>query len=149
MKNLDQARARSAWTQVTEFRTQHPKDFKGYRSLARNFPSMVQSMGIGQSVAFLMSKKKEESHKAYLLHMTGWLHTCGNIPWSPAPAHVASPGGDSLMNTLIGQMQPEAWWFADREAIQYAVWMKRFAEALADPENRGDAASSTHVAAGG
>lgn len=125
---LDQKRAKKAWNALKGNVT------KEYHSLARNFPSMIQSMGIGQSVAFLMAKDKTE-HKLYLKHVTTWLvfDDDNSVPWT------TPRGSDNDPHRLIQRLLDEdsyVWWHAEREAIEYAIWLKRFAEALYQPLDR-------------
>lgn len=123
--SLDRERAAKAWASVSAVGA--PRD--RYRSLARNLPAMIQSTGLGQCVAFLMALEGREREEAELLlrHLSDWLQDekCP-IPWS------TQTHNPSLMERLTAE-GPEVWWYAEREAIEFAVWLKRFAEASARP----------------
>ena len=42
--------------------------------------------------------------------------------------HEYERGHDRLLRRLLNE-NPEVWWHIDKEAIQFAIWLKRFAEA--------------------
>lgn len=125
--SLERERAKLAWNQVKQL--EKPEPLKSYHSLVRGFPAMMQSMGIGQAVAFLMAKSgKEEAHKKLLMHLNQWaFHERGPIPWSSL---VPASGNDRLLQQLMIE-EPEIWWLADREVVAFSVWLKRLAESLA------------------
>jgi len=137
MKSLEQERASLAWEQVKQVASGGQLD--GYRSLVREFPAMVQSMGLGQSVAFLMAKG-EGSHRELLNHLSEWLLDKSPVPWTAVASE--GDGANRLIERLL-QQTPPVWWAAEREAIEFAIWLKRFAEALyesqkAKPASQGE-----------
>ncbi len=120
-QSLDQKRAQLAAKRVAL----RPSD--KYRSIVRNFPSMVQSMGIGQAVAFLMAKKADAGHRDLLHHITAWLFTENSVPWDTT-TQAGTDEDDKLLNRLLTQ-KSHVWWVAEREAIEFGVWLKRLTEA--------------------
>ncbi len=125
--SLDRERAATAWAQV---KAVGEGVIGKYHSLARNFPTMVQSMGIGQTVGFLMARKeREEAAELLLSHVTAWLTDAKSpVPWSRTD--------QELIDRLVKE-SPQVWWSVEREAIEFGVWLKRFAEARV-PRRRGD-----------
>ena len=139
--SLEQKRAALAWQFVSPLAQANKARLrKGYYSLIRNFPSMVQSMGIGQALAFLMSRAQdEEAHHTLLDHLTEWLwHNDSPVPWTTTASRYTDMK-NKLMSRLLDESAPEIWWFAEEEAIAFSLWLKRFAEAITPPaERQGD-----------
>ncbi|HXG36040.1 MAG TPA: type III-B CRISPR module-associated protein Cmr5, partial [Dehalococcoidia bacterium] len=83
-KTLEQQRARRAWDCVQEV-TNQPQDFKKkYSSLARKVPMLVLTNGLGQTLAFLLSKAKRhepenkrsveaKAHDLLFTHLSNWV----------------------------------------------------------------------------
>ena len=136
--SLEQKRAATAWNFVSPLENQ-ARLRKGYYSLIRRLPSMVQSMGIGQALAFVMSRAhEEEAHRALRDHLTAWLMDANSpVPWTCAAPY--SQPESSLMERLLAENDPEVWWFAEEEAIAFSLWLKRFTEAITPPEERQEA----------
>ena len=136
--SLDQSRARFAWQCVRPLKDgkAESKSGKGglreeYHSVVRSCPSMLQSAGIGQSVAFLMAKAadKKSGHAELLRQLTEWLLRNNNtVPWSDSkkPADVTA----ELLERLLDEQDPAVWWRADEEAIEFSLWLKRFSESI-------------------
>jgi CRISPR type III-B/RAMP module-associated protein Cmr5 len=132
MISIEKERAALAWKAVKALPANVLSE---YRALARNFPSMVQSMGLAQTLAFLMSRasdKKNEQHIKLRDHLTDWLfHDNSTVPWK-TKIDSRWPTGSKLLERLLAEDDPLVWWHADQEAIEYGIWLKRFAEALAE-----------------
>ncbi len=127
-ESLDQKRAELAEQKVPSSPSEK------YRSIVRNFPAMVQSMGIGQAIAFLMAKKDDKGHQDLLHHITEWLFRDNAVPWtSPAPATATED--DKLLKRLLLH-DSAVWWAAEREAIEFSIWLKRFTEARTPPKTK-------------
>jgi CRISPR type III-B/RAMP module-associated protein Cmr5 len=92
---------------------------------------MIQSLGTGQAAAFLKSKDKPHA-KSALAHLTEWL--CG--PDSPVSDLRSEQKQPDLMDLLVNN-DASVWRRVDDEAIEFAIWMKRFAEAkIRSPKRR-------------
>jgi len=126
-ESLDQKRA-----QLAEQKVKTPPSEK-YRSIVRNFPAMVQSMGIGQAIAFLMAKKEDEGHRELLNHITEWLFKENAVPWKSDPPPNAKEE-EKLLQRLLAH-ESKVWWVAEREAVEFSIWLKRFAEARTPPKS--------------
>lgn len=88
---------------------------KSFKQTEANFlkglPSMIMQNGLGQTVAFLKTKKEH----LYIVE-----------------AFTALFNGGDLMATIIRLDDIEKYLIMQREAIDYAGWLKKFAHALAD-----------------
>jgi CRISPR type III-B/RAMP module-associated protein Cmr5 len=103
-----------------------------YYSLIRGFPALVQSVGIAQALAFVMSKAADEQAPRQLRdHLTGWLFSphCP-VPWSHPVQNYQGDREGGLMRRLLDETDPEVWWYAEEEAVAFSIWLKRFAEAI-------------------
>ncbi|BCX02771.1 MAG: hypothetical protein KatS3mg053_0709 [Candidatus Roseilinea sp.] len=112
-QSLEQQRAAAAWRAVQDVPVSNGKEFK---SVATGLPADIQSSGLGQTMAFLRAKGKEE-HKAVFNAVTGWIKQRLNIT-----------DGD-FMEWLMTKASTEQYRYATSEAIALAIWIKRFAEA--------------------
>ncbi len=113
---------------------------KKYYSLIRGFPSMVQSVGIAQALAFVMAKAGDtegEAHRRLRDQLSKWLF-CPDcpIPWTTQPSEYEDDASCGLMRRLLAEQDPEVWWYAEEEAIAFSIWLKRFAEAITPAEER-------------
>jgi CRISPR-associated protein Cmr5 len=140
MESLEQKRASLAWQRVNA--VVQAGRLENYRSLVREFPTMVQSMGLGQSVAFLMAKGKDE-HSDLLEHMTEWVLEKSPVPWKSVQSQPQNRA-QKLMVYLL-EHEPPVWWAAEREAIEFAIWLKRFAEALYESQKAAPAQGQAEV----
>jgi CRISPR-associated protein Cmr5 len=120
-KTLDQQRAKRAWEDIQGV-TNRAEDFKKkYGSLARKVPMLVLTNGLGQTLAFLRSKGKDDQsdeHNVLCRHLSAW--TLSQI----APN---AKDGD-LLKWLLDN-DSAAYRRATTEALAYLLWLKRFAEA--------------------
>jgi len=99
----------------------------GYTAVAQELPSRIQRSGIGQTVAFLMVKKAraktpEKCPEGLVLRdLEQWLVQRRQVFRCSADG--------SLMDRLLAEPR-RGWLRAEREGLEIAVWLKRFAEAL-------------------
>lgn len=107
----DQARASAAWRALDQVTTNQEE----YGSLARRLPALIQTNGLGQTLAFLRSKDKPHFQQIYQ-HVSVWVlqHVSGQ--------------GDDLLEWIIGASS-NSYRRAAVEAAAYALWLRRFAEA--------------------
>lgn len=102
-------------------------EFRGkYGTLARKAPALITSMGLGQTLAFLRAKGKNDGwdeHTILSRHISGWV--VGQI----------GKTGDLL--DVVRQESSEVYRQATAEALAFLGWLKRFAEAEL-PEAEGD-----------
>lgn len=129
LRTLEQQRAGQAWNCVSEVKN---RDFEGrYSALARSFPALVLTNGLGQALAFLRAKKKSH-HKVYYEHVSHW---------TTKQIYGLAQGDENLLERLIGaesgcQSNSTTYRRATSEALSFMSWLKRFAEAeLKKPED--------------
>jgi CRISPR-associated protein Cmr5 len=122
-KTLEQQRATRAWECVGEV-TSKSQDFKKkYGSLARKVPTLILTNGLGQTLAFLKAKGKNDpadEHTVLFRHLSRWVLS-QVAPSSPAT------NGDLLQWVL--QNDSASYRRATVEALAFLTWLKRFAEA--------------------
>ena len=130
-KNLEQKRARWAWDCIQEV-TNKPQEFKKkYSSLARKVPMLVLTNGLGQTLAFLLSKAKRhepenkrsveaKAHDLLFTHLSNW------VLEQVAPG--TGTGNQDLLQWVLAN-DSVAYRRATKEALAFLNWLKRFAEA--------------------
>lgn len=116
-QTLEQQRAASAWTDVSNVPEGEKSD---YKTRAKNLPAMIQINGLGSTMAFLLSKPKKKAYKRIYDHLSNWLKL--QMPYQ---------GG--LMQ-LIRDEDMNLYRRATAEAIEYGIWLKRYVEAWEDVE---------------
>src|SRR5437016_1764005 len=129
----EQQRAKAAWKAVSEIKGKNKETKEGYSTQAKNFPMMTMTNGLGQSLAFLRAKDKAEHNKAFYQHVSAWVTS--QIP----------NAGDDLLHYLLNH-DSNAYRRATTEALTFAVWLKRFAEAELDEKKVSQPASRTESA---
>jgi len=96
---------------------------KGYSSLARKVPMLVLTNGLGQTLAFLKAKGKNDpadEHTVLFSHLSKWVLD------QVAPG--MSSGNDDLLQWVL-RNDSAAYRRATTEALAFLNWLKRFAEA--------------------
>lgn len=114
-QTLQQKRAAHAWGCIEQVPTGIQKK---YGSLVRGLPALVQSDGLGQTLAFLIAKasgKQDKEHMVAYKHIEGWVR------------QELGAQGDFL-GWLLEQSTFE-YRRATAETLAYLSWLKRFAEA--------------------
>lgn len=103
------------------------KGFDDYETVARKFPALIHTCGLAQSVAFYQSKRKKEKP-------TGG----AECEYLADLAAVLSAGGHTELTTgesLAGHTRNASisiYLRLSRDAIEAAIWLKRYAEALGE-----------------
>lgn len=121
-RTVEQLRAAAALEAITEAKTLSKAG--EYSSYARRAGALIQTQGLGQTLAFWRSKGwdkgKPKTNDAYAMlyqHMDNWLRK-----------QVASKGAD-ILNWITKEASTEEYRRATAEAQAYLIWLKRFAEA--------------------
>jgi CRISPR-associated protein Cmr5 len=112
-RSLEQRRAQAAWETVQKVDQNKGKEFK---SVATSLPADIQANGFGQTMAFLRAKGKDE-HNITFDAVADWVRQRLNIT------------NEDFMSWLMTKATTEQYRQATAEAIAFAIWMKRFAEA--------------------
>ena len=124
----EQERAKKAWELVNEI----PKTvIKKYASLAKSAPVIILTNGLGQTLAFFISKSNGRNEYNLLYnHLNKWLDD--NIPWTPNEDR-----GDDLIDKVINE-KSQIFRMATEEALAFLSWVKRFATSLSPDEKEED-----------
>ncbi len=128
-QTLDQKRAKQAWDDIQSVINRSDEFKKKYGSLARKVPMLVLTNGLGQTLAFLVSKAKlkeapqkrgadAQASGEVFKHLSVW--TMSQL----AP----SAGNQDLLRWVLNN-DSAAYRRATVEALAYLMWLKRFAEA--------------------
>lgn len=113
----EQQRAARAWKNITDVPGQ--TDETKYGSLARRFPALLQTNGLGQTLAFLRAKAgQDESDHHHVLY---------NQASTWVMEHMTGSQGD-LLEWILSESS-DAYRRATTEAIAFSIWLRRFAEA--------------------
>lgn len=113
----EQERAKSAWENVARVSARQGKE---YGSLARSLSAMIQTNGLGQTLAFLKAKagnNQDAPHALLCDHLSGWVYK-----------QLTRNEGTDLLKWIITQ-NSDAYRRATVEALAYAIWLRRFSEA--------------------
>jgi CRISPR-associated protein Cmr5 len=123
-KTIEQKRASTAWDNIQEVKNE--KFEAKYSGWAKKFPALVLTNGLGQALAFLRAKNKDE-HRALYTHFSRWV-----------TSQIYRKSDDELLEHLIGPHSNSGdYRRATTEALAFAAWLKRFAEAeLKSEEDR-------------
>ncbi len=114
-QTTEQKRAAAAWGAIGSVEDRGAQ--KKYATWVRRLPALVQSNGLGSTMAFLLSKAKgDESTGEGLLysHVSSWVCAC--LGWQ-----------GELMD-LIRQGDTGTYRRATTETIVYATWLKRYVD---------------------
>jgi len=108
----DQSRAAQAWQDIGQVRTTSQAE---YGSLARKLPALIQVNGLAQTLAFLRSKPDKDHFKLIYRHLDLWVGS-----------HIGAEG--DLLEWIVAQNSAQ-YRRATTEALAFAMWLRRFAEA--------------------
>jgi CRISPR-associated protein Cmr5 len=118
-QTLQQKRAAHAWKCIEKVQAGIQKK---YGSLVRGLPALIQSDGLGQTLAFLKAKDKNKGNTEHIEAYT-------NISnWISIEFGVTYKQGETLLEWLLTQETP-MYRRVTAEALAYLNWLKRFAEA--------------------
>lgn len=112
--------AKLAWDCVAQ--VPQKTDPAQYATVARKLPAMLQTNGLGQTLAFLQAKSKDSkgnwTHHHYVyVHLSRWLTKQLDLPKDKDVCH------------WVLEQRSATYRWATVEAMAYATWLRRFAEA--------------------
>lgn len=116
----EQERAKMAWELANDVPNHLIDD---YSSLVKSVPVMILTNGLGQTLAFIISKSKSKEYSLLYGHLNKWLAI--NVPWTQ---------NEDISNDLIELVineKSQGYRMATEEALAFLAWVKRFATALA------------------
>jgi len=122
LKSLEQERARYAWDCINEVIAQ--KNIEGkYSSYVKRAPTLIQTNGLGNTLAFYSSKKKDEpAYRLLYQHIDCWFKKKGHSDQDIFEWIISED--TSSLNTFQ----------VTKEILALLNWMKRFAEAKLEGE---------------
>lgn len=116
-RTIEQERAQQAWEAIRSVRGTGKENDYGTR--AKNLPSMIQTNGLGATLAFLRAKAGTDHAAAdYRLYE----HIATRIVY-----YLEYTAGDVMH--LIREADTDTYRRATAEAIAFSIWLKRYVEA--------------------
>lgn len=135
INDVQDERAQWAWKQVA-VAADLPKISARYGTLTRKLPSYLQVNGLGQTLAFLYSKRRDTKGRTgdgLLLVQLG-LRLAKEVSGSRSLTEAeVDPDPAPVMAWLVG-LTPDGYRRASHEARCVAEWLKRFAEGRLEEE---------------
>ncbi len=105
---------------VVEFMIKLKKD---YRSYVKKLPQMILSNGLGQSMAFVFSKKKEGNAYAFIYQqISEYLNSNNTI-------RISKDKDKDLLEWIIS-LDSHNYRYATEEVLAFLNWLRRFAEGM-------------------
>lgn len=120
IESKEQERAKKAWDLVNSVPN---TTIDSYASLVKSAPVMILTNGLGQTLAFIISKSKTREYNLLYHHLTVWLSD--NVVWTQN-----EDISDNLIERVIHE-KSQGYRMATEEALAFLAWVKRFATALA------------------
>lgn len=108
----EQERAKQAWENIKEVKKGFASE---YKALVSSAPADIQTNGLGQTVAFWLSKPKSDAHKVLYCHLSEWV--------------MQEMGEQGDLIRWITQTDSRRYRQATVEALAILGWLKRFAQA--------------------
>jgi CRISPR-associated protein Cmr5 len=118
-QTLQQQRAAHAWACIEKVR---PEIQKKYGSLVRGLPALVQSDGLGQTLAFLLAQDGKSKNQGKTHHIQAYRNIAD---WLSKKY----PEKTDLLGWIINTATTEQYRITTFEVLAYLSWLKRFAEA--------------------
>ena len=119
-KSLEQKRAELAWEFVDWVKKEKTSAQKDYKSVMRKLPAMILTSGLGQTLAFHLGKESGKPERDVINNLAKAL--------KDLTGYVDKDNARELLKTL-SDSQHEAHVMLTNEALKYATWLKRLAEA--------------------
>ncbi len=130
INKLERGRADFAYKCVNEALERFKGDSKKqkeYRSHTRKIPQMILSNGLGQTLAFILSKKSNgNAYDLLYQQITDYLK-------SDSTSRIKMEGGKDLTEWVISLSSAE-YRYVTQEILTFFNWLKRFAEGMIEGE---------------
>lgn len=129
MQTKQQKRANFALKKINEYKSSNMSatDFHDLAKLLLCTPNMILSNGLGQTLAFLLSKK-EKKHKITFIIIKEWLQDSAN-----SPINIVG-NEDKEFLTAFSEIDQKKYIDAQNETLRLMEWLKRYARAFDDYE---------------
>ncbi len=132
MSGIEQGRAEFAYKCAQKATEQFKSDKdmqKKYRAYVKNVPMMIKTNGLGATIAFIFSKRKKESEKAYQLiyeQIGDWL--------KKKQTHLIDLSDDKTLVEEVVKLKSPAYRAVTVEVLAFFAWLRRFVEGLIKDE---------------
>lgn len=125
LQTLEQKRAAEAWSciQAVSEDIDSSKFKKEYRSIVMKLPTLILTNGLGQTLAFLKSKgKNDDSNPEEKVYgdLQGWLAKPNVVNWGRV-TH------DELIERIMA-IDSTKYRFVTMESLSFLNWLKKFAD---------------------
>jgi CRISPR-associated protein Cmr5 len=128
MRTFAQKRAEVAWACIAKVKDPNNKiNSKEYRSRAEKLPAMLKINGLGQTLAFLISKDGVD--KTLYDHLSRWLTDEKNSPLRWVDSANQPLNGEPKLIARVQKTTSLVYRQATEEALAFVGWLKRFAAA--------------------
>jgi CRISPR-associated protein Cmr5 len=126
LENIEHERAKEAWACIDYVDSKEKDKFKKeYRSIVMKSPTMIITNGLGQTLAFLKSKGKNDKSKPeekLYRDIESWLDK--RVQWTAR--------GELMEKVIV--LPNDKFRHATAETLSFLSWMKRFADAVLPKE---------------
>ncbi|MFN3533510.1 MAG: type III-B CRISPR module-associated protein Cmr5 [Candidatus Brocadia sp.] len=127
LQKVEQKRAAEAWSciQAVSEDIDNSKFKKEYRSIVMKLPALILTNGLGQTLAFLKSKGKNDDsnpEKRVYEDLQGWLLKTDLI-------NLGRVTHDELIERIMA-IDSTKYRFVTMESLSFLNWLKRFADAM-------------------
>lgn len=110
----------------------YEKLLDNYRSYARKIPQMILSNGLGQTLAFVYSKKKDgNAYDLIYRQITDYMK-------SDSTARITMPADEDELVKWVISLDSSKYQHATEEILAFLKWLKRFAEGMIEEEEGGE-----------
>ena len=127
-QNIQQQRAHHALTTIRKWKQSDQYSGKRLQSYASGLPAMILTNGLGQALAFCLTKKEPEYKALYRL-LENWLLTERQIFETNAPKNLID---------AVTQSDMQTYQTAQTEALLYLDWVKKLVKGLIKTEKTED-----------
>lgn len=120
---LESGRAEFALSCAQKACSKNKQIQKEYRSYARRIPQMILTNGLGQTLAFVFSKKKEgNAYDLVYEQMKDYMN-------SPHVSVIQKPNDKDLIEWVVS-LNTHEYRYVEEEILAFLNWLRRFAEGL-------------------
>jgi len=122
-RTVEQERAQQAWDAIEDMRGTGKEN--DYGSRAKNLPALIQTNGLGATMAFLLAKAGQPGSRDYKLHEHKlYQHISKRVVEYLEYTH------GNLMHLIRNPLTDmDTYRRATAEAIAFSIWLKRYVEA--------------------
>lgn len=125
---LERGRVEFAYECVKNAKKELKEKEKDYRSYVRKIPQMILSNGLGQTLAFIYSKKKDgNAYDLIYKQLTDYLK-------SDSVARINMPKNEKELIEWVISLSSTKYRYVTEEILAFLSWLRRFAEGMIEAE---------------